>query len=73
MNNLTQEQIIQFLFELLDDIDSQSDACKENDKAYRRRVEQLQKERFRCGITTDGYDLYLPCGKKLPKRVEFRL
>lgn len=44
----------QFLWKLLDDIDTASDAAKADDKAYRSMVEKIQRRRFECG-STDGY------------------
>lgn len=66
-------ETITFLWGLLDDIDSQGDACKGDDKAYRSRVERLQKLRWETGIVTDGYGLSMPSGTKLPPRETFRL
>lgn len=44
----------QFLFALLDDIDTASDRAKADDKAYREIVERIQKRRFEVA-STDGY------------------
>ena len=49
-----------FLFGLLDDIDTASDIAKGNDKAYRKMVERIQNRRWECGMTTDGYKVYMP-------------
>jgi len=46
------------LWRIIDDIDSASDMAKDNDKWYRARVGDLQSQRWRLGITTDGYGLY---------------
>jgi hypothetical protein len=43
-----------FLFSLLDDIDTASDMAKGNDKAYRSMVERIQRRRFEVA-STDGY------------------
>lgn len=48
------EKIAQFLWKLLDDIDTASDIAKSDDKAYREMVEKIQRRRFEVG-TTDGY------------------
>ncbi len=44
----------QFLWGLLDDIDTASDAAKADDNAYRQVVERIQRRRFEVG-STDGY------------------
>lgn len=44
----------QFLWGLLDDIDTASDRAKSDDRAYRQIVERLQRRRFEVG-KTDGY------------------
>jgi len=48
------EFIAQFLWRLLDNIDTASDMAKDNDKAYREFVEQEQRKRFKVG-STDGH------------------
>ena len=53
-------QIIEKLWQIIDDIDTASDMAKGNDKWYRERVEALQKLRWDTGITTDGYELTIP-------------
>ena len=52
------EEIAQFLFGLLDDIDTASDRAKGDDKAYREIVERIQRRRFEVA-TTDGYTVTL--------------
>ena len=52
-----EEQIIEYLWQIIDDIDTASDIAKGNDLAYRNMVEKLQKKRWNTGITTDGYKL----------------
>jgi hypothetical protein len=69
----TDREIISFLFDLIDDIDTQSDVCKGDHKAYRKRVEKLQLLRYETGITSDGYKLFMPNGEALPNREVFRL
>jgi hypothetical protein len=44
----------QFLWKLLDDIDTAGDIAKADDKAYREMVERIQRRRFEVG-STDGY------------------
>lgn len=48
------EQIAHFLWGLLDDIDTASDAAKGDDRAYRKAVETIQRRRFEVG-STNGY------------------
>jgi hypothetical protein len=43
----------QFLWKLLDDIDTASDIAKADNRAYRAMVERIQRRRFECG-STDG-------------------
>ena len=50
----------EFLWALLDDIDTASDRAKADDAAYRQIVERIQRRRFEVG-TTDGYSVtFLP-------------
>lgn len=48
------ESTAQFLFQLLDDIDTVSDMAKGDDAAYRRLVTEIQHRRFEVA-ETDGY------------------
>lgn len=48
---------VEFLWRLLDDIDTASDMAKANDKWYRARVEMIQGKRHQR-ITSDGYSLF---------------
>ena len=54
-----EKKIIEYLWQIIDDIDTVSDIAKGNDIAYRGMVEELQKKRWNTGITTDGYKLDL--------------
>ena len=45
------------LWDLLDDIDTASDAAKGNDALYRRMVERLQKKRAEVGESLDGHTI----------------
>ena len=45
------------LWGCLDDIDTYSDMAKGDDKLYRSLVERRQNDRWKTGITTDGYSL----------------
>jgi hypothetical protein len=48
------EKAAQFLWGLLDDIDTAGDIAKSDDKTYRDIVERLQRRRFEVG-STDGH------------------
>lgn len=48
---------IEFLWVIIDDIDTYSDMAKGDDKLYRSLVQRRQKHRWETGITTDGYKL----------------
>lgn len=52
------DEAAQFLWSLLDDIDTASDIAKGDDKAYREMVERIQRRRFEVG-STDGYTVTL--------------
>lgn len=49
----------EFLWELLDNIDTAGDMAKGDDKLYRAIVERNQKRRWETGIKCDGYVLDL--------------
>ena len=51
---MTIEEVAQYLFQLLDDIDTVSDMVKGDDVAYRRMAQDIQKKRFDVA-TTDNY------------------
>lgn len=48
------QAVADFLFSLLDDIDTASDMAKSDDQAYRAMVHRLHRRRFEVA-TTDGY------------------
>jgi len=48
------EYVAQFLFKLLDDIDTADDMAKSDDAGYRRLVQKIQRRRFEVA-ETDGY------------------
>ena len=48
------EDIAQYLFQLLDDIDTVDDMAKSDGQAYRIYVQDIQRKRFNVA-TTDGY------------------
>ena len=54
---MTTTECIKFLWNLLDNIDTLDDACKEDDVAFRKMAYREQRKRFQTGITTDGYTL----------------
>ena len=49
---------VDFLWSLLDDIDTASDIAKEDDKLYRQIVEIIQKHRHKR-VRSDGYSLFM--------------
>lgn len=51
------KKVITELWSIIDDIDTYSDIAKSDDAAYRRLVEKRQADRWKTGITTDGYVL----------------
>ncbi len=53
---LLQATAAKFLWQLLDDIDSLDDSCRDDDKLFRERVRALQKRRFDVG-DSDGYEV----------------
>ena len=52
MSNM--QEIAEFLFALLDDIDTASDVAKSDDARYRQMVEKIQRQRFEVA-STDGH------------------
>lgn len=46
--------IAEWLYDILDDIDSANDMAKENDKSYRKTVHRLQKLKNEVGRSLDG-------------------
>lgn len=54
---LPEHRLIKYLWKLLDDIDTTSDAVRGDNAAYRERVEKIQRKRFDSGVTTNGYNL----------------
>jgi hypothetical protein len=60
--------IIENLWAIIDDIDTYSDMAKGDDKLYRIMVERRQADRWKTGITTDGYTLTYPTAAPQPKR-----
>jgi hypothetical protein len=60
--NVEQEPVavIEQLWAIIDDIDTYGDMAKSDDKLFRALVERRQKDRWKTGITTDGYTLTIP-------------
>jgi hypothetical protein len=54
------KNIIEILWNIIDDIDTASDMFKNNNQIYRNYVERKVQERFTTGVKTDGYSLLLP-------------
>jgi hypothetical protein len=50
--------LVEKLWDIIDDIDTASDIAKADDEWYRRRVEFLQRKRFNH-VTSDGYELFI--------------
>ncbi len=50
----------EFLWGLLDDIDTAGDIFKDDNVGYRKYVEAKQKRRWESGVTSDGYTLTQP-------------
>jgi hypothetical protein len=50
--------LVEKLWDIIDDIDTASDMAKADDKWYRLRVESLQSKRFNY-VTSDGYKLFI--------------
>jgi hypothetical protein len=55
----------EFLFKLLDDIDTVSDIVKGDDAAYREAVERIQRRRFEVA-STDGYSVTFAAAPPAP-------
>lgn len=58
MPELSQEElyaIAQFLYGLLDDIDTVSDIAKSDDALYRKLVEKMQQKKSLVGAGNDGH------------------
>lgn len=63
------DAVIDYLWQIIDDIDTASDIAKSDNGLYRKIVEGLQKKRWRTGITTDGYTLDMT-NIKVPENLE---
>ena len=51
---MTKDDVMQYLFKLLDDIDTVGDTVKGDDAAYRKAVEAIHKKRFDVASTASG-------------------
>ena len=49
------ERVAQFLWKLLDDIDTLDDSCREDDQSFRKAVYRAQQKRWTTGAKSDGY------------------
>ena len=47
------------LWQMLDDIDTLDDSCRDNDKAFRDATRKRQQLRHKF-MVSDGYNLFLP-------------
>jgi hypothetical protein len=65
LKNLPIEKKAEYLFDLLDNIDTVGDMVKADDKAYREAVEAIHKMRFRVA-TTDGHEIFWDCRESHP-------
>lgn len=57
MEAKSKDEIIKFLWNIIDDIDTSSDMCKEDHKSYRKIVNDFANKRFKIGIECDGYNI----------------
>lgn len=55
----TKDQVIIFLWDLLDSIDTTNDVVKDDDKSFREMANNFQSKRWDSGIYCDGNNLYL--------------
>ena len=60
-------KVIEQLWDIIDDIDTYGDMAKGDEKLYRSLVERKQRERFKTGITTDGYTLDMSAALPVPE------
>jgi len=67
MNYEEMHEVAQYLYKLLDDIDTVSDIAKSRDKLYRRMVENIQSAKGAVVQDCDGYTVTF---RVLPKVVE---
>lgn len=59
------ETAAQYLWKLLDDIDTAGDIAKADDQIYRQIAERLQRKRFAVG-STDGYSVQFHAAPSAP-------
>ncbi len=48
---------IEYLWKIIDDIDTYGDMSKSDDSLFRHMVETRQKDRWKIGVESDGYKL----------------
>ena len=65
MNSITWEERAKALWQLLDDIDTADDACREHDRTFRERVRALVKRRHGI-LVSDGHVLSVSKGHEAP-------
>lgn len=58
--DMDKDEIIQALWDILDDIDTASDMAKGDNEWYRKRIEYLQVKRWETGITIENEQLKMP-------------
>jgi hypothetical protein len=54
----TKDQIIIFLWDLLDNIDTTNDIVKDDNKSFREITNVIQSKRWGCGVYCDGNNLF---------------
>jgi len=59
MSKINWKRISYELWRLLDDISTQDDACRENDKIFRERVRKITEKRGNYLQSLDGMELHL--------------
>lgn len=68
MTNEEMHEVVQYLYKLLDDIDTCGDIAKNNDKLYRTMVEKIQSFKGLVVEDCDGYTVtFKPVSKEIPQ------
>jgi hypothetical protein len=57
VGTMSKEEIIEKLWQIIDDIDTYSDMAKSDDKLYRGLVERRQKDRWKLPIDCDRHSI----------------
>jgi hypothetical protein len=68
----TWEERAKALWQLLDDIDTADDACREHDRAFRERTREFIKRRHAI-LSSDGYTLSVPSGALTPELCDLEI